>query len=213
MRLSPYVRVYLEEVDGREAITEALQYCTKLAMVWHPDEKQKYQRIYDSFSQGRKVFRLFGFLPEFVKGFDPEPKDNNTLLKTKHFAAAAFFLLDHYVWLLRNLSSASPSTLSSAKSLKHRASLVYSFISLIVHIHEAQISLQQSFATQCDKEAKARLLRSVVKALHHTFRIWLTTHKLHLSLNRASDSWSDTKSGILGLTSAMLSLIKKGLTI
>ena len=213
MRLAPYVRVYLEEVDGREAVTEALQYCTKLAMVWDPSEKERYRRIYDSFSQGRKVFRLFGFLPEFIRGFDPEPKDDNLLMKTKHFAAATFYLLDHYVWLLRNMSSTNLHTMSTAKSLKHRASLVYSILSLIVDINEAHSSLKQSVTSDCNNQSNLRLLRSVVKALHHTFRIWLTSHKLHLSLNRKIDSWSETKSGILGLSSAILSLIKKGLTI
>ena len=214
MKLAPYVHVYLEDVDGKEAVTEALQYLTKLVMVAVPEDRAKLRRLYDSFSQARKVFRLFRFIPELLQATDPEPKDDSFLKRTKHFTAACFFLVDHYLLLLQTFIPADRKHVLLVKSFKNRISLLYSMVGLLVDATEALSSIADTLDSRHQPQImRLKLIKSIVKALHHTFRLWLTSHKLEMTLIGKPESWSEQKSGLLGFATAILDLTKRGLTV
>ena len=113
-----------EFTESRELLIEALQYSCKLIAYFGPDQGPKVARIYRSLSEGRKVFRLFKFVPELAL-IDA----NDLLASLKHLLAGSFYLLDHWVWLEQVVLQRK--NLETWKFLKHKISLLASTFGLL----------------------------------------------------------------------------------
>ena len=71
---------------------EAIQYLCKSAHYLYSEQADRIARIYISLSQGRKVFRLFKFVPELAM-----VSSSDVLASLKHLCSGAFYILYHFV--------------------------------------------------------------------------------------------------------------------
>ena len=192
-----------DDVDSRELLTEALQYACKLGLGLVPDRHDDFLRAYISLSQGRKVFRLFKFVPELIKVSDTDSRDILSLLKGgKHIAIAVFLLMDHYVWLLQSALAHPRTELSPPKSMKHRAALIASVLGALIDLIEMQRIVQK----ERERAEKSKEIRTSCRIALHVLRFWLTLHKLNITLVGRQESWGPVKAGLIGLTTACLGL-------
>ena len=206
-----YVKLFLEEVEGRELITEAIQYGMKLVIASDPEQKEALARTYSSLSQGRKVFRLFRFIPETLRACETDLTDIDSILEgLKHASSAIFYVIDHYVWIVQFAIKTSKENVAVVKKWKHRASIIVSVFAILVHIRRMHSLAGE--AVTLNKVDSDIVKKDIIKILHNSVRLLLSVHKLDHLLSRNREEWTEKKSGTLGLLSALLGMANRAIS-
>jgi hypothetical protein len=217
----------LERTDARDSITEILQYTARLSSGLYPSHEIAARRVYKSLSEGRKIFRLFRFVPEIRQLQNIYDPDNliQSLSRTTTSASVLFYVLDNLIYYLETVKRKSRGDIRPFKLIKNRVSNIRISIAIILTIFEIRRSFlnpeeakQQRKSTSDIQEIRFKLF---VRLWHESLRLWLTLHKLHLLslfINRNIDTMKTTNNsrhkmdivpGLIGLASAVTSLIRR----
>lgn len=199
--------IALNATDTRDSITEVLQYSVKLCSGIFSGNELVYRRLYKSLSEGRKIFRLFRFIPEMSNLAHMDDPDSLLLgiCRFQSCVSVVFYVLDNLVYVLEIVKRKSRREIRPLKYIKNRVALLRIWIGIIL-------------ALFLIKRRKSGLGQHVFRLWHESLRLWLTLHKLHMmslfySLNTKSAlvpvHRRSTIPGIVGLVSAITALIRK----
>jgi len=214
----------LERTDTRDSITEILQYSARLSAGILPAHELAARRVYKSLSEGRKIFRLFRFVPEIRQLQDISDSNKfieNMALSTKA-TSVLFYFLDNFIYYLETVKRKSRGGIRPVKLIKNRISMLRILLSVTLTIAE----LRRSYAAPNEavdgpKSISEIRLRLCVRLWHESLRLWLTLHKLHLlslfkghpvdtiKVTPEARHTMDILPGFIGLASAITSLIRR----
>jgi hypothetical protein len=211
----------LARTDTRDSITEILQYSARVTSGVFPSYDVQARRIYKSLSEGRKIFRLFRFIPE-MKTLSEIHEEDQLIRRFSVMTtslAVAFYMLDNSIYYLETVKRKSRGDIRPVKLIKNRLALLRTVSGIMLTIFEIRRN-QKTFATRSDKAVPVNLW---VRLWHDILRLWLTMHKLHLlSLFLVKNKIVETVAvtpetnlkihilpGAIGLASAVTSLIRR----
>lgn len=171
-----------------------MQYSARLLAGMCPVQELAARRVYKSLSEGRKVFRLFRFIPELRQLrviSDPDPVIH--CLSVSQSAAAFFFYsLDNWIYLLETVKRKSRGDIRPMKHLKNRISLIRILVALAITLAELNREVKKSVGLtfsrllgqdpdQEDENVNRRkFVLLFVRFWHESLRLWLTLHKLRI---------------------------------
>jgi len=213
----------LDRTDTRDAITEILQYSARLTAGLLPSFDLQARRVYKSLSEGRKIFRLFRFVPEMKALSEIQEEDIHIyrLNILTSLLSTAFYMLDNFIYYLETVKRKSRGDIRPVKLMKNRLALLRTLSGMLLTILELNQCRKRSRSPSMSPSA----LNLWIRLWHDTLRLWLTMHKLHLlSLflfrNKVVESVAVTPStryqmhilpGAIGLASAITSLVRRTL--
>lgn len=212
----------LDRTDTRDAITEVLQYSARLTGGLFPSLELQSRRVYKSLSEGRKIFRLFRFVPE-IKVLS-EIQESDQLIRRLSFVttllSTAFYMLDNSIYYLETVKRKSRGDIRPLKLIKNRLALLRTMSGMLLTIVELDRSRDQKAV---DERSGSRTWYLWLRLWHDALRLWLTMHKLHLlsmfltgkKLPQSLMVDSSTRyqlhitPGAVGLASAITSLVRR----
>jgi hypothetical protein len=214
----------LSRTDARDSFTEILQYTARIIAGTCPTQELAARRVYKSLSEGRKIFRLFRFIPELrnLTLVDDPDKLICRLAISQSAVSALFCILDNFIYYLETVKRKSRGDIRPFKFIKNRVSLLRICIALVLTTLELRRELNLKKEIILDPEDRSVQLS--VRLWHESLRLWLTLHKLHLlslflSLPAGkqrvppaivSDKTKyDLVPGLVGLASAVTAFIRK----
>lgn len=222
-----FLSAALSNTDARDSLTEIFQYSARLIAGVSPSHELVSRRVYRSLSEGRKIYRLFKFIPEMNALMHMQEAD--TLLRSlgsfQSVTAIVFYVLDNWIYLLETVKRKSRGDIRPFKYVKNRVALLrtlLSFIITLIHIHKMSHRIPKSDKPADDahvlQSRKALIL--IVRLWHESLRLWLTLHKLHLielfavipsaPKYKPSDKHKfDVLPGAIGLASAITGFIRR----
>ena len=208
----------LDRTDTRDSITEILQYSARLTAGIVPSSQVPTMRVYKSLSGGRKIFRLFRFVPEMklLAEMDVDETFITKLNISTTALSAAFYLLDNSIYYLETVKRKSRSDIRPVKFVKNRLALLRTVLGMLLTVLEMHRIRKMTTSKSIPNHMWVRLW-------HDMLRLWLTMHKLHLLslflgqniVIEKSAIISDSKyhvhviPGVVGLASAITSLIRR----
>lgn len=225
----------LNHTDTRDSVTEVLQYTARLASGLFPSQELACRRVYNSLSEGRKIFRLLRFVPEIRDLADVNESDPviRRLTVAQSGVSAAFYLLDNWIYFQETVKRKSRGDIRPVKYVKNRVSLIRVIIGLLLTIAVLHRELRQKSefvsshrlreSSRNDHSEPLRpnvILSLLVRLWHESLRMWLTLHKLHLldlfmSPKRGFVPIDELRRtvnvlpGAVGLASAVTALVRK----
>ena len=175
-----FISKALNQCDTRDSLTEILQYTARLwaGTCLHDDLAAR--RVYKSLSEGRKIFRLFRFIPELeslLKLNEVDPIIYKVAF-TQSVAVAVFFLLDNWIYFLETVKSKTRGDIRLLKLMKNRVSLFRIILALMLTLLELRELVRRN-ETKSDVRHNTYFDLSV-RFWHESLRLWLTLHKLHI---------------------------------
>jgi hypothetical protein len=211
----------LARTDTRDAITEILQYSARISSGLVPTHDIQARRVYKSLSEGRKIFRLFRFIPEMKtlsEIHDDDPLIHRISVMTTSLAVA-FYMLDNSIYYLETVKRKSRGDIRPVKLIKNRLALLRTISGIVLTVLEIR-RFRRTFGVRSPKAVPVNLW---VRLWHDSLRLWLTMHKLHLlSLFLVKNKIVETVAvtpetnlkihilpGAIGLASAVTSLIRR----
>ena len=221
-----FLAAALSNTDARDSITEIFQYSARLIAGTCPSQELASRRVYRSLSEGRKIYRLFKFIPEInalmhLRDEDPVLRNLNTM---QSIAAIGFYILDNWIYLLETVKRKSRGDIRPYKYVKNRVALVRSVISLVITlicIHKlSRVGKTDERPDNANVLKSRKALILIVRLWHESLRLWLTLHKLHLielfvvipsaPKYKPSDRHKfDVLPGAIGLASAITGFIRR----
>lgn len=206
----------LSETDSRDSLTEILQYGARLWAGILPSQELPARRVYKSLSKGRKIFRLFRFIPEtlYLIQQDDENAVIRALSRAQSLLSILFYSLDNWVYLLETVKRKSRGDIRPIKYIKNRISLLRILVSITLTLVRVHVSWRES-------KRKDEGLILGVRLWHESLRLWLTLHKLHLielfvhlpgtevKPNSSDRHRFDVLPGAIGLVSAITGFIRR----
>jgi hypothetical protein len=222
-----FLSAALSNTDARDSITEIFQYSARLVAGVCPSHELVSRRVYRSLSEGRKIYRLFKFIPEMNALMHIQDADTliRSLSSFQSVTAIVFYVLDNWIYLLETVKRKSRGDIRPFKYVKNRVAFLRTLFSLIItliHIHKLSRRAPKSDDPTDDahvlKSRKALIL--IVRLWHESLRLWLTLHKLHLielfvvspsaPKYKPSDKHKfDVLPGAIGLASAITGFIRR----
>ncbi len=209
----------LDRTDSRDSFTEVLQYSARLIAGTCPSQELAARRVYKSLSEGRKIYRLFRFIPE-IRSLSLISEANPLvyhLLAQQSVAAISFYILDNWIYLLETVKRKSRGDIRPFKYIKNRISLFRIIVSLaitMILLHRSR--RKESRSSQSSETTDSRCIALWARLWHESLRLWLTLHKLHLLeqfIPRqgvvADRRKFDILPGALGLASAVTGFIRR----
>ena len=211
----------LDRTDSRDSFTEILQYSARLIAGSCPSQELAARRVYKSLSEGRKIYRLFRFIPE-IRSLSLISEANPLvyhLLVQQSVASIMFYMLDNWIYLLETVKRKSRGDIRPFKYIKNRISLFRIIVSLaITMMLLTRARRKESQSTQSSETSNSRYIALWARLWHEILRLWLTLHKLHLleqfiPIPRKSivpdRRKFDILPGALGLASAVTGFIRR----
>jgi hypothetical protein len=216
----------LERTDARDSITEILQYSARLASGLYPSHEVASRRVYKSLSEGRKIFRLFRFVPEIkqlqqINDVDPLI---NRLAYYSTSAGVIFYVLDNLIYYLETVKRKSRGDIRPFKLIKNRVSMLRITIAItltMLELRRSYLKPDEAMELRRSVDIVETRFKLFVRLWHESLRLWLTLHKLHLlslfignkedtvKVTDESRQKMDILPGIIGLGSAVTSLIRR----
>lgn len=214
----------LGRTDARDSFTEILQYTARIIAGTCPTQELAARRVYKSLSEGRKIFRLFRFIPELrnLTLVDDPDKLISRLAISQSAVSALFCILDNFIYYLETVKRKSRGDIRPFKFIKNRVSLLRICIALVLTTLELRRELNLKKEIILDPEDRSVQLS--VRLWHESLRLWLTLHKLHLlslflslpagkhrvppAIVRDKTKY-DLIPGLVGLASAVTAFIRK----
>ena len=231
-----FLTTALGQSDSRDSLTEVMQYSARLMAGTCPSQELAARRVYKSLSEGRKVFRLFRFIPELRQLRtieDPDPLIQGLTVAQSSFAFL-FYALDNWIYLLETVKRKSRGDIRPVKHFKNRISLLRILIAITLTIAElkrefeksADLTFSRMLGQDTDSEdekvTRWRFIVLTVRFWHETLRLWLTLHKLHIlsqflllppkktvALITVNRREYDVVPGAVGLASALTGLFRR----
>jgi hypothetical protein len=214
----------LGRTEARDSFTEILQYTARIVAGTCPTQELAARRVYKSLSEGRKIFRLFRFIPELrsLTLVDNPVVLIRRLAISQSTVSALFCMLDNLIYYLETVKRKSRGDIRPFKLIKNRVSLLRICIALVLTATELRRELNLKKEVILDPEDRSVQLS--VRLWHESLRLWLTVHKLHLlrlflslpaGKNRVPPGIVRDKTkydlipGVVGLASAVTAFIRK----
>ena len=213
----------LRSTDTRDSITEILQYSSRLIAGVSSNHELAARRVYKSLSEGRKIFRLFRFIPELETLLTINESDVllQRLSISQSTIAFVFYVLDNWIYLLEIVKRKSRRDIRSYKFIKNRVSLLRIILALILTGYELKLEKNKPACSKSENQHGDRQLW--IRLFHESLRLWLTLHKLHLlhlfMISHHPKSATpeivhdrtryDILPGLVGLTSAITAFLRK----
>lgn len=214
----------LGRTEARDSFTEILQYTARIVAGTCPTQELAARRVYKSLSEGRKIFRLFRFIPELrsLTLVDDPVVLIRRLAIFQSTVSALFCMLDNLIYYLETVKRKSRGDIRPFKFIKNRVSLLRICIALVLTALELRRELNLKKEVILDPEDRSVQLS--VRLWHESLRLWLTVHKLHLlrlflslpagkhrvppGIVRDKTKY-DLIPGVVGLASAVTAFIRK----
>lgn len=213
----------LDRTDTRDSITEILQYSARVTAGVFPASELQARRVYKSLSEGRKIFRLFRFVPEIRTLL--EIQEDDVVIRRLSFATTClstlFYILDNSIYYLETVKRKSRGDIRPLKLIKNRLALLRTASGTLLTI----VHLDRSRRVTTTTSKNGISWHLWIRLWHDILRLWLTMHKLHLlSLflfrNKVVETVAVTPAtkykmhilpGTIGLASAITSLVRRTL--
>jgi hypothetical protein len=211
----------LRSTDTRDSFTEVLQYLARFVAGASARHELAARRVYKSLSEGRRIFRLFRFIPEAetLLKIDESDRVLHSLEVSQSSVAFVFYLLDNWIYLLETVKRKSRGDIRVYKYIKNRVSILRISLALILTVYEIKRKNNLREGETCDSRDR----HLGIRLFHESLRMWLTLHKLHLLRLFMTDNHPkssppsivhdrtryDILPGLVGLTSAITSLVRK----
>jgi hypothetical protein len=211
----------LNQTDTRDSLTEVMQYAARLFAGTLPGEQLAARRVYKSLSEGRKILRLFRFIPEINNLIKISNSDSfkRHLATSQSAAIILFFMLDNWIYFIETVKNKSRGDIRPLKLLKNRISLLRIALSLTLTVAELQSVIRCKNGQQGERPTTYRQL--LIRFWHECLRLWLTLHKLHMleaftrmkelteSNNLLQKNLYDIIPGAVGLAAAVTGFLRR----